>query len=181
MSDFNSYHLLKNKFGNEKIPYNELLSTLEWKECRDSIVKRDVNKCQICLATDFPRPLNEQERTEFRRKQSRPVQEFDGLKIELAIPYSATPAILHVHHTYYILNYLPWEYDRESLITVCQRCHNDIHKQEKILVYKDSSKYEQLMLTACERCNGTGYLRQFSYYENGICFACNGDRYLEFR
>ena len=180
MPDY-TYQALKIKFGSGRIPYSELLSTLEWKEFRDSIVLRDGYKCRICLATNFSRPLNTQERAEFREKNLQQTQDLDGLKIELAIPCCTTAAILHVHHTYYILNCLPWEYDSESLITVCQKCHNDIHKQETILVYKNSSKHEILILTACERCNGTGHLPQFNYYENGVCFACNGNRYKEFK
>jgi 5-methylcytosine-specific restriction endonuclease McrA len=35
---------------------------------------------------------------------------------------------LHVHHTYYDNEIALWEYDNESLVTVCYNCHKVIHK-----------------------------------------------------
>ena len=26
----------------------------------------------------------------------------------------------------------------------------------------------------CYKCNGTGYIREFSHVQNGVCFACGG-------
>lgn len=26
----------------------------------------------------------------------------------------------------------------------------------------------------CNRCNGSGYLRQFNHVEGGVCFKCRG-------
>lgn len=31
---------------------------------------------------------------------------------------------LHVHHTYYDKDLLPWQYDNYSLVTLCKTCHN---------------------------------------------------------
>lgn len=33
---------------------------------------------------------------------------------------------LHVHHTHYIKNKNPWEYDNRSLVTLCWDCHRNI-------------------------------------------------------
>lgn len=33
---------------------------------------------------------------------------------------------LHVHHTHYTKNTLAWEYDSNSLITLCECCHDTI-------------------------------------------------------
>ena len=39
---------------------------------------------------------------------------------------------LQVHHTYYILNAKPWEYDDNSLVTLCLDCHINVHKNTLI-------------------------------------------------
>ena len=31
---------------------------------------------------------------------------------------------LHIHHRYYLRGIEPWEYELESLITLCEHCHN---------------------------------------------------------
>jgi hypothetical protein len=83
---------------------------------------------------------------------------------------------LHVHHTYYDLAKLPWEYPDESLITVCSSCHKKIHETEKIPVYKNE---QELNLTKCKRCNGQGILKEYWYWQNGVCFDCGGQKYTE--
>ena len=35
---------------------------------------------------------------------------------------------LHVHHLYYEKGHMIWEYDNESLVTLCESCHSIIHK-----------------------------------------------------
>jgi len=39
----------------------------------------------------------------------------------------ATDKFLHVHHLYYSPNKKVWEYDNESLITLCEDCHEMAH------------------------------------------------------
>ena len=36
-----------------------------------------------------------------------------------------TDRSLQVHHSYYLMNNNPWEYNDESLITLCDKCHED--------------------------------------------------------
>lgn len=38
----------------------------------------------------------------------------------------STEKTLHVHHQYYIKSLNPWEYKDESLITLCDECHEDV-------------------------------------------------------
>jgi Fe-S oxidoreductase len=38
-----------------------------------------------------------------------------------------TSSFLHVHHLYYQKNLKAWEYDKESLVTVCESCHAALH------------------------------------------------------
>jgi len=35
---------------------------------------------------------------------------------------------LRVHHTYYDKNKKVWEYDNDTLLCLCQRCHSDLHE-----------------------------------------------------
>lgn len=35
---------------------------------------------------------------------------------------------LHVHHSYYLRGWKPWQYPDGSLIVVCERCHEGIHQ-----------------------------------------------------
>ena len=38
------------------------------------------------------------------------------------------PFQLGVHHLHYEAGLRPWEYDNDSLVTLCDRCHNILHK-----------------------------------------------------
>jgi hypothetical protein len=90
------------------------------------------------------------------------------------------PTILHVHHTFYIFGNLPWEYNYETLKTVCHNCHCEIRSSENIPVYSNKNMKEKLSLTVCPRCNGTGFLKEYHYFKDGVCFSCQGRKYLEF-
>ncbi|UAB74306.1 hypothetical protein [Mesoflavibacter sp. SCSIO 43206] len=80
---------------------------------------------------------------------------------------------LNVHHKYYVENKLAWEYNNDALITLCADCHYEEHQNNKIPYY--SAKGEILGFAEnCLRCDGSGYLSEFNYYKNGICFACMG-------
>lgn len=40
---------------------------------------------------------------------------------------------LEAHHLYYQRDLMLWEYDNDSLVTLCTKCHNDIHDNLKKL------------------------------------------------
>lgn len=44
---------------------------------------------------------------------------------------SGSDARLQVHHMYYDMNKNPWEYGSNALITVCDKCHKQLHADEK--------------------------------------------------
>jgi len=86
------------------------------------------------------------------------------------------PKGLNVHHKYYIEGKKPWEYDNDALITLCQDCHKLEHQTKQTPVYrslheKNIMGYAQI----CDRCDGSGYLPQYSHVEGGICFKCQGE------
>lgn len=37
---------------------------------------------------------------------------------------------LHVHHKGYVSSLLPWEYPDDALITLCESCHQEVHKKQ---------------------------------------------------
>lgn len=85
---------------------------------------------------------------------------------------------LNVHHTYYKEGKLPWEYEDDSMITLCEDCHAEIHEKEQIL-YLDKNGHPRLDLSYCQKCSGTGYIPMYNYYYNGICFNCDGTGFLD--
>ncbi len=39
---------------------------------------------------------------------------------------------LHVHHTYYLIDKMPWQVPDDCLITLCSTCHKKEHKGKSI-------------------------------------------------
>ncbi len=88
--------------------------------------------------------------------------------------------IMHVHHRFYIKGKLPWEYDDDALITLCNWCHWELHEQTKVPIYAMlNGTLHDLNYTPCERCNGAGVFPEFKHVQNGVCFRCDGNRYEE--
>lgn len=45
---------------------------------------------------------------------------------------NATKVALDVHHLYYEIGVKIWEYDDDSLVTLCRDCHTHIHQLKKV-------------------------------------------------
>jgi 5-methylcytosine-specific restriction endonuclease McrA len=157
---FSTYADLLNQYQNNEIPYDILLQTEEWQKKRQEILKRDHYQCKKC-------------------NNSAAYSEF-------IIPR------LQVHHRFYIVEKtcpqsnkfiynLPWEYPNNALITVCNKCHHNIHKTTKIPFVEEISpgKYVEKKFTPCCRCSGRGYFGCYKHIEKGICFRCRGQRFEE--
>ena len=83
---------------------------------------------------------------------------------------------LNVHHKYYVRGKKPWEYYDDALVTLCADCHKKRHTEEQIPVYKSLAEIVVYgFCDVCDKCGGSGYLPQYSYYEYGICFKCGGE------
>ena len=81
---------------------------------------------------------------------------------------------LHVHHKLYREDKMPWQYENENLTTLCNYCHQKTHEEEVIPYY---SRFGNLIcnMEICDRCNGSGTLPEFNYFQNGVCFKCCGE------
>jgi 5-methylcytosine-specific restriction endonuclease McrA len=192
----------KLKKDNDILTYADLLTTTEWKEKREIIIKRDNLKCACCGKKenkidelDGYRDMTEKERSEFLKNAKEEFLKSESgqswMKIIGGLPKFGVPmvkkenyveqnsVILNVHHKYYIKDKKPWEYKNEALITVCSKCHTDIHNSEKIIIYDNENFVNPITVEKCWKCNGTGYLDQFHYFMSGICFACKGNGTLE--
>ena len=89
---------------------------------------------------------------------------------------------MHVHHRFYILGRLPWDYADEALVTLCDSCHYDLHEKKYVEVYEEKDgELIGLDYTSCSRCHGAGYFPEYSHVQGGVCFKCNGSRYENFR
>jgi len=171
------------------IPYKILLSTLEWQELRYVILSRDGKACTVCMAEEsfkignryYRKPTNEE-----IAENNKPY-EMDLGDNTLYIKHAPivglptdTPTILHIHHKYYVYDNLPWDYPLEAFQVVCQTCHFKIHSEDRIPVYSNSNLDESYPLTPCTRCHGSGFLQEFHYHREGICFRCEGRKFEEF-
>ncbi len=88
--------------------------------------------------------------------------------------------VMHVHHKFYIMEKLPWEYEDDALLTLCNWCHWELHEKTVIPVYTvQNGELNQLDYHPCFRCHGAGVLPEYSHVESGVCFRCRGTRYEE--
>ena len=168
---------LPEQFRNE-ITYNLLLHTDEWEECRNKILMRDNYCCTNCNATWNPaniaittkKPIKYLIKGEW-------VNEIEYLKW-LKLNENKPKISLQVHHKYYQIDKLPWEYPDETLETLCVECHQEKHKNNVIPVYDEDMKIS-IGFNTCDRCFGTGFIYEFRHIQNGICFECRGEKYNE--
>ncbi len=197
ISEYIYYKELERRLNGDKPSYAELLHTIEWRNFRQRILDRDQNKCQKCDATPteningkFYRNYTQDEivqiklLNDIKYELKEPDFIIDGSPIKLKCATKIgeqieKPIYIHAHHSYYILANLPWEYDLNALITLCNYCHQELHSTVKIPCYADKSKNEELKLTVCPRCSGSGYFMEFKHVQNGICFECRGAKYVE--
>jgi hypothetical protein len=181
-----SYQKLLSKYGIQNaIPYADLLNCIEWHQKRLIIIGRDNTRCRICdkVGTDSifsPGSPTIHFYEEFEDVEYEDAYGMPRLGVKKSLKRVDKPVILHVHHTYYILSHLPWDYPADSLETLCSECHTTFHNNNRVPVWKDDkSKFIDLHLTPCPRCHGAGYFPEYSHVQSGVCFYCKGAMYLE--
>lgn len=68
------------------------------------------------------------EHPKWQKKRLR-ILERDGWQ---CVACGANDIQLHAHHTVYTKGAKPWEYDDETLVTLCKNCHHDAHWIDRI-------------------------------------------------
>lgn len=181
-----TYSDILHEYGNHKIPYSTLLETKEWRDKSNQITKREYNVCQHCFkhCVDGYGLLSPVVYQSFEIED--PIYDPDtgellGIYAKEAITHvvQTDPHFAHVHHTYYILSRLAWEYSNEDLILLCHKCHTHLHQTQIVTVYRTEAKLETVNLTPCGKCGGTGHLPKHNHVQNGICFRCGGAGFEE--
>lgn len=177
--------LLKKNPLHSKIPYVDLLNTVEWHEKRKKIILRDKLHCSMCgeEETMYIQGAGNIWLREDHKKDYAGFKDGEGF-VEKEINWveyfgeeADKPYYLQVHHKYHILTNLPWDYPDEDLITYCNWCHWKFHQENVVDVFQDSQKLKLTKIKVCSRCNGTGWFPQYSHVENGVCFECRGQRF----
>ena len=184
-----SYFDISQEYINRKIPYYLLLDTNEWHAKRNKIISRENNICQYCKKScidDYiPKATPagviwkpgiyeelEIEKNFYCRTTGEHLGSYPAITVKLT--EQKDPHFAHVHHTYYVLSNLPWNYPDEDLMLLCHKCHTKLHESERISVYLNKNQLQSINCTPCSRCGGKGHLPQFNYVEAGICFRCRG-------
>ena len=200
--------------------YQMLLQTTEWEEKRGLILKRDNHKCGKCgkWATlkqcyDFEKGpqvediwfddssldwTSDETGTVPRYK---PSEEIFGKNAQvicynggMAEIHAGKPYHMEIHHQYYIRAYLPWQYNDEALVTLCNWCHRETHEtgapipvfptqaaRDEVLRKVADFKQKAFYYTSCSRCGGSGDIPSYKHVEGGVCFRCGGSGYDELR
>ena len=77
------------------------------------------------------------------QKKRLEVMERDGFTCCSCGKGEADGTFLNVHHAYYEKGNAPWEYPADTLYTLCDDCHSEIHKVLKRLMRRLSGSVEQ--------------------------------------
>lgn len=164
--------------NNNSIPYYNLLTTIEWGRKRLEILERDNFKCQICGMYETNQS-KEQEDGSYLYSAIMILEDKEDKRGRVIKQKHDKKIWLDVHHKFYIVNKLPWEYANDDLITYCGYCHEEWHKNNQVKYYSlkmNSDLIEQKAVT-CSKCSGLGYIPEYHYYKDGICFDCHGERF----
>lgn len=81
---------------------------------------------------------------------------------------------LNIHHKFYTRGRKPWEYPNDALITLCEDCHKKRHETTPVSLF-DAQHNHVKNLCSCKKCGGSGYLSQYWYRDNGVCYDCRGE------
>lgn len=158
--------------------YLEKLQSEAWQSKRNEILKRDKYTCKDCGETDISSIWSVGSKAIVHFEKSTRVYSTifldTGQIVETVLERDdILIPILNVHHTKYILNRDPWEYDNSILVTLCSVCHQRRHENEKILLCDENGNVIQ-ELEICNKCNGNGIIAKYKHVKGGLCFKCLG-------
>jgi hypothetical protein len=159
-----TFQELKNSKELAEIDYFDLLKCDEWKIKREEILERDNYRCNKCLKS---RTINSKV-VDNKRIYT---YEINGEAYE-----TDSYINMQIHHTLYIYNKLPWDYNQKYLTTLCNHCHQKLHNDSTVNIW-DQNELHKMEFGHCDRCAGKGHLPQYRKIQNGICFKCQGFGY----
>jgi hypothetical protein len=163
----------------ERSNYSILLSTHEWLNLRERFMKEVKYQCKTCGIKrnwDIDTGEGYYEIDIFEKKDEHGFPGLDSRYLRVK-----NPVVFHLHHTYYVRRTLPWEYADSCFEVLCEGCHKRVHKEKTILMYANHQLGANQHLTPCFKCGGTGYLAEFNYYLDGVCFGCDGAGFEELK
>ncbi|MEN9389700.1 MAG: hypothetical protein RLY61_784 [Candidatus Parcubacteria bacterium] len=167
--------------SHEKRNYNSLLNTFEWNEIRSKLFKKEKFTCKFCSQkANWEIHVGGHYGYQYRDVVEG-TDEFGLPSLDLKWMKQENPLILHLHHTYYVRYTLPWDYPDECFQVLCKACHENEHKNKVFRMYASHELGQSQHLTPCEKCKGSGYLPHYHYYEDGVCFGCNGAGFEELK
>jgi len=177
-----SYDQLTELYNDEDyIPYAEYLRSNLWHVRRLEILDRDKFKCRNCGAheTEVIKNSDNEDILYWYAPIEISWQDLKGNErlSSFVVPEGSPdrPYNLHIHHKKYIRNRLPWDYDDDDLITLCNYCHKEAHQNNVVPIFDDNGN--QIVYKNCDRCGGVGYFRVYKHVEGGRCFKCHGKRF----
>lgn len=167
------------------ITYQDLMQTFEWRSKRNEILERDYKRCTKCQFSEtfghkssvtgkysYIADNGGENQLTFTNKDGIIITESEPILVVTDKPY-----FLHVHHKYYVYTQLPWEYEDQALVTLCNWCHAEVHQHETIVMYFDTTSNCFENLIPCKRCNGAGWFPEYKHIHSGICYECHGARF----
>jgi len=171
---------LISKHQGEYISYIQYLFTEEWLNKRQVIIERDNHKCTNCKrgSTFYIKNWGSPIKYHLWNINNTGEHAPWHIKGDNSLTLADKHYHLEVHHKKYILNRLPWDYKNDDLTTLCNHCHTDFHNNNKVPVFSEDGLIE-LEYEVCTKCNGAGHLPEYNHVENGICFQCKGERYMQ--
>lgn len=166
------------KIGEENIRYEDLLQTDEWFKRRKEILEKDDSYCTKCGLSETL--WHAGKLVSFDKKKFIDT-ELNGERITADFPIELDRNVyLHIHHKYYVMGRLPWEYNNDELTTLCNCCHWALHQNETVKIFQETTTgLKEKNFSVCSRCNGAGVFPEYSHVQAGICFNCHGARYEE--
>lgn len=153
-----------------KVPYTLLLRTRHWKKKRNEILSRDKHECQNCGAKETQLKTVEDNIYHVETYVEDLIRENGEVTPRQRIKYLSSPVLLNVHHMKYRKGVQPWNYPNEDLTTLCVSCHqaeHGVNNDGELPHYVKS-------ICVCDKCNGTGIVKIYSYNWQGLCFNCAG-------
>jgi 5-methylcytosine-specific restriction endonuclease McrA len=180
---------MSNKIQHEKIEDNDeysrfvsnyaaMLQTDSWRNRRKEILEKDEFRCTKCNVYSTI-SLGGQAYGKLILKgtlsNGKPLYDLESAENHIS---------LHVHHTLYVIERMPWNYEDKELVTLCFSCHMKEHEDGVIPVYlREIDKIISLTpnIISCPRCGGDGHLPEYNFHQNGVCFGCMGKCFVRLK